>query len=172
MRPLLLLVDDCADVQDVLSAALAERGYDIVACGDGRDALDQTERKHLHPAAILLDMRMPIMDGWQFLRARRTVRRLASVPVVVLTSEVRPPGELPAGIAAWLPKTTRLDEIVKTLRTVRDARARVRRHAHQVRNWIVGTLAAVAVAGPGLYFTLARMTARRFDPERTLPQTV
>lgn len=163
MRPLLLLVDDCADVQDVLSAALADRGYDIVACGDGRDALDQTERKNLHPAAILLDMRMPVMDGWQFLEARRLVRTLASVPVVALTSDARPPGELRADIAAWLPKTASLGEIVTTLNTVRDARARVRRRAHQVRTWIVGTLAAVALAGSGLLLALAR-SCPRADP--------
>ncbi len=160
MRHSILLVDDSDDVRVVLSEALTQRGYDVVACWNGRDALDRVQRSKLHPVVILLDMRMPIMDGWEFLEARRFAPSLVGVPVVVLTSEPRPDGKLPAGVSAWLPKAARLEEMVRSLENARDTRARGRRRARAAA-WIAAGAAAIALAiGPGIRLA-SSFTAKR-----------
>ena len=160
MRPSVLLVDDSDDVVDVLSTLLEARGYEVVACGDGRQALEAATRMRRPPALIVLDMHMPDMDGRQFLEARRFVSVLATVPVVAFTSEPLPPDGLPAGVTEWLPKHTSLDTILQTV-------ARAHDRAHSGRAWLLGLaagVAAVALAiGPTL---LAHLGERPISPGR------
>jgi CheY-like chemotaxis protein len=66
--------------------ALAELGYRVDCVHDGSAALERLVRGPL-PAAIILDLLMPKMDGLEFLRSRRDNAKLSNVPVVVLTGE-------------------------------------------------------------------------------------
>jgi len=70
-RPVFVLEDEAA-VRTVLVDALASVGYDVRDFGDGQQALDEIER--VVPDLILLDMRMPRMDGFAFLSALRRTR--------------------------------------------------------------------------------------------------
>jgi CheY-like chemotaxis protein len=64
-----LVVDDEADIRATVADALAEEGYAVVVAENGADALKLAQS--FQPQVILLDMKMPVMDGWAFARAYR-----------------------------------------------------------------------------------------------------
>jgi CheY-like chemotaxis protein len=66
---LIAIVDDDADIRDALRTLLEEEGYRTIEAADGTDALSMLARAEVKPDVVLLDLMMPMMDGWQ-LRAR------------------------------------------------------------------------------------------------------
>jgi CheY-like chemotaxis protein len=108
LRSDILVVDDDRDVRDTLAAVLGDEGYHVRCAENGAQALAAI----LHgpkPAAIVLDLIMPVMSGWELLEAVRSDAELSRIPVVVL-SAVRAPRELP-----HLAKPVSVDELVRTL---------------------------------------------------------
>jgi CheY-like chemotaxis protein len=102
-----LVVDDDRDVRDVVAAVLESEGYDVSCAENGAQALAIMHGPK--PRAIVLDLMMPVMSGWEMLEVVRGDGELAAIPVVVL-SAVR----APAGVAhLWKPVS--LDELVTTL---------------------------------------------------------
>jgi CheY-like chemotaxis protein len=81
-RRVFVLEDEVA-VRAVLAEALQEAGYEVTDFGDGQTALDELERKL--PDLILLDMRMPRMNGFEFLKALRRKPACQAVPVVIVS---------------------------------------------------------------------------------------
>jgi len=77
-----LVVDDELAIRDVVSDALQLEGYPVATAANGFEALEILE--HERPKVILLDMRMPLLDGWGF--ARELKLRGIQVPIVVLTA--------------------------------------------------------------------------------------
>ena len=86
MSTSVLIVDDNDLNRELLSDALRLAGYATAEAGDGREALDYLHSHADRPGAILLDLLMPVMDGWEFLRRRRRDPQLAEVPVLVFTA--------------------------------------------------------------------------------------
>lgn len=86
-RRLVLVVDDDDALRQLVEHLLRVEGYDVVGARHGADAIDRLHESC--PDLILLDLQMPIMDGWQFRRAQQRLSdpRLVRVPVVLLTSE-------------------------------------------------------------------------------------
>jgi adenylate cyclase len=82
-RPI-LIVDDDADFRQLLTRLLAGEGWTAIEAQDGRAALDRL--KAATPAAILLDLMMPTMDGFEFLAALRAEPKWHEIPVLVITS--------------------------------------------------------------------------------------
>ena len=82
LRPVLVVEDD-PDLLALEEAFLAEAGYRVSCAADGLEALDRVEREM--PGLILLDMRMPRMNGWEFAREFRE-RHGAACPIVVVTA--------------------------------------------------------------------------------------
>jgi CheY-like chemotaxis protein len=78
-----LVVDDDRDMVDAITMVLDQGHYPSRTAENGREALQEIERQR--PALILLDMLMPVMDGWQFARELRA-RYGRTVPVVVVTA--------------------------------------------------------------------------------------
>ena len=85
----ILVVDDDEGILGFVSEALADEGYEVLAAMDGAEALELAARQP--PALILLDMRMPVMDGWQFAEAYRT-RPGPHAPIIVMTAARDAPG--------------------------------------------------------------------------------
>lgn len=81
--PLVLVVDDDRDMLELTSDALALRGYRISTAAHGKAALERVAEAR--PNVILLDMRMPVMDGWTFAAILRE-RYGRRIPVVVVTA--------------------------------------------------------------------------------------
>lgn len=103
-----LVVDDDTSILDTVSAILSGEGYDVVSAATGQEALAAVARKR--PLLILLDMRMPVMDGWAVARALR--EQGISVPIVVMTaaeSAKRWADEV--GAEGYLAKPFGLDEL-------------------------------------------------------------
>jgi two-component system, chemotaxis family, chemotaxis protein CheY len=78
----ILVVDDDPSIRATVSDVLDLEGYDVVTATNGAEALERVEQRR--PALVLLDMRMPIMDGWGF--ARELVTRGLKLPILVMTA--------------------------------------------------------------------------------------
>ena len=91
-----LVVEDDPDLLAALAGALEEEGFGVTRARHGLDALGQL-RSGCHPCVILLDLMMPIMNGWQFRHEQRQDRDLARIPVVVVSAKTDS-----AQHAAWL----------------------------------------------------------------------
>jgi CheY-like chemotaxis protein len=113
-RPILVVEDDPA-TRDALVALLEDEGYAVKTAENGRHALDVLARGE-PPSLILLDLMMPVMDGWQFLDQRRRIddadRR--SAPVVLLSGLGFIRGA--AGVADFLRKPIDPDELLGCVR--------------------------------------------------------
>jgi len=87
----LLIIEDDDSARTALGDILDYEGYPVAMCSNGKEALDYLRNRPL-PALIILDLQMPVMNGWQFCRERRKYG-LASVPIVVITA-FQSPGDL------------------------------------------------------------------------------
>jgi CheY-like chemotaxis protein len=81
----ILLVEDEASMREVIEAVLQEEGYRVVCTINGADALDIL-RAGLRPCMIILDLMMPVMDGWQFRAAQLEDPELLKIPTVVYSA--------------------------------------------------------------------------------------
>jgi chemotaxis protein histidine kinase CheA/ActR/RegA family two-component response regulator len=84
--PLVLVVDDSLTVRRASQRLLERHGYAVALARDGVEALEQLQQ--LRPAAVLLDIEMPRMDGFELLAALRDDTRLSALPVVMITSRI------------------------------------------------------------------------------------
>jgi CheY-like chemotaxis protein len=85
-RALVMVVDDDVAVRRLTETMLTAHGYDVLLAAHGADAIRQLEARC--PALIVLDLNMPIMDGWQFRAEQRYLTtKAAAVPVLLLTGE-------------------------------------------------------------------------------------
>ena len=105
-----LVVEDDDALREAVVAALEDEGYAVLAAPNGLAALDVVARSA--PLAILLDMRMPIMDGWEFARAYRE-RPGPHAPIIVFTA-ARDAGRWAAEIDAdaYLAKPFNLNDLL------------------------------------------------------------
>lgn len=85
-----LIVDDDRDIRRSLAEVLEDEGYRVMQANNGQEALELLRKKEgLEPCVILLDITMPIMDGWQFRSEQASDPGIADIPVVVLTADGR-----------------------------------------------------------------------------------
>src|SRR5687768_12600221 len=111
-----LVVDDDTSILDTVSSILSGEGYDVVSASTGEEALAAVARTK--PLVILLDMRMPVMDGWAVARALR--EQGVQVPIVVMTaaeSAKRWADEV--GAEGYLAKPFGLDQLLDTVERFR-----------------------------------------------------
>ena len=83
----LLLIDDDEDLRESLGEALEGAGFVVFSAANGREALDSLAAG-LRPDVILLDLLMPIMNGWQFCQARKNDAALTAIPVIAMSAAV------------------------------------------------------------------------------------
>jgi CheY-like chemotaxis protein len=84
-KPLILVVDDHDAARLAAAALLYSRGYDVVQAPNGRDALALLAQGPRHDL-ILLDLMMPVMDGWEFMKRQRRDRQLCTIPTIVVSA--------------------------------------------------------------------------------------
>jgi two-component system alkaline phosphatase synthesis response regulator PhoP len=83
-RPKILLVDDDVDLVKVMSGALESKAYDVIVAYNGREGLEKARKEK--PDLVVLDILMPVADGFTFADEFRRDSALAKVPVLALTS--------------------------------------------------------------------------------------
>jgi CheY-like chemotaxis protein len=82
--PKILIVEDNEMNRDMLSRRLARKGYDVVVGEDGQVGLDLAGSEH--PDIILMDMSLPVIDGWEATRRLKAAPETATIPVIALTA--------------------------------------------------------------------------------------
>jgi CheY-like chemotaxis protein len=80
-----LIVEDDESIRKMLVAFLSDEGMSVSAASNGKEALEQL-RQGLNPKVILLDLLMPVMDGYEFLANRKHEQRLLDIPILVWTA--------------------------------------------------------------------------------------
>ena len=84
-NPSILVVEDDEDAREAMVALLQMKGYRAVPAGNGREALDYLDQAPA-PDLIILDLWMPVMDGWHFRSEQTRNPRIAHIPVIVVTA--------------------------------------------------------------------------------------
>jgi CheY-like chemotaxis protein len=83
---MVMVVEDDALIREMVVQLLAGEGFTPIAARNGAEALHRLRDEHVHPALILLDLMMPVMDGWQFRAEQLRDPDLAGIPVVVMSA--------------------------------------------------------------------------------------
>ena len=83
-KPLILVVEDHDSARTALTKMLSSKGYDVAEAQNGSDALAQLATGP-RPDLILLDLMMPVMDGWEFMKRQRRDWHLCTIPTIVVS---------------------------------------------------------------------------------------
>lgn len=116
-----LTVDDSRTMQGMLRKALEGAGYDVIQGGDGIEGLEVLQAADPVPNAIITDINMPRMDGFEFIEAVRGMEKYKHLPMIVLTTESDPEKKArarAAGATGWIVKPFSTDSLVAAIRRV------------------------------------------------------
>ena len=123
-RPLVLLVEDQSDLRQLYAQELAFSGFDVIEAENGEDAIARTSSAV--PDVVLMDLSLPVIDGWEATRRLKNDSRTAHIPIVALTAHDGS-GELQratrAGCDWFVPKPCPPDALITEVRRVLAARA-------------------------------------------------
>ena len=112
----ILLVEDDFAIRETVADVLTGEGFEVACARDGADALRQLGDGSPPPGLILLDLMMPVMDGWSFRSAQREDPRLAAIPVVLVSTGAGAEGTLEAlAPDGLLPKPFDLDQLIEVV---------------------------------------------------------
>jgi two-component system KDP operon response regulator KdpE len=119
----ILVVDDDPDVRLALQVRLNANHYDVVCAGDGVTSISEA-RKHL-PDLMILDLGLPVGDGFSVLERMKANAKLASIPVIVLSGRDRVGNRdraIKAGAKTFLQKPMEHEKLMAVIRLVLDAK--------------------------------------------------
>ena len=114
-----LLVEDHEEIWDFLSRRLKRRGFDVTVATDGQAGVDQA--RALKPDIMLLDMNLPVLDGWSAARALKADPETASIPIIALTAHAMSGDReraLAAGCDDYHPKPIDFSRLVGQMETL------------------------------------------------------
>lgn len=109
-----LVVEDDDGIRDTLRYVLEFEGYRVFTAANGREGLDILDKTPASPCLILLDLMMPVMDGWQFAEMLEHDRNHSETPVVVVTAFSDQVKAIKA--KAMIRKPVDLDTLLQTVR--------------------------------------------------------
>jgi CheY-like chemotaxis protein len=113
-RPSVVVVDDDEDIREVLVDLIRDEGWTAVGAENGKVALERLQQGE-KACLILLDLMMPVMNGWQFCEASREDDRLKRIPVVVITASGL--SDVP-GASAVLQKPLAVEDVLSAVERV------------------------------------------------------
>lgn len=111
-RTRLLLVEDDRDIREAVTEIFKDKGYDVTATANGVEALAELRASPL-PTVVLLDLWMPIMDGWQFHAAMQKVPAFAEIPVITMSAEDQTHAEDRILSAGHVRKPVDVDQLIE-----------------------------------------------------------
>jgi CheY-like chemotaxis protein len=116
-RPLVLVVDDFADNREMYSEFLTFSGYEVIEARNGKEAIDAAFQRS--PDIIIMDLSLPVMDGWEATRRLKADQRTNRIPVVALTGHAmqgHSKGAMEAGCDSFVAKPCLPDQLVAEIR--------------------------------------------------------
>ncbi len=120
----ILVVEDDIDIRRNMQRLLEGEGYIVILAENGQVALEHLQSTEELPSVILLDLMMPVMDGFEFREAQGQVSKLAKIPVIILTADGHiDEKRIRTGAAAALRKPTSIEVILDTIERVINSRA-------------------------------------------------
>jgi len=118
-RPRVLVVDDYPDAREMYAEYLQFSGFDVIEAGNGMEALERAADSA--PDIILMDLSLPVMDGWEATRRLKADKSTADIPIVALTGHALAgilEGAKKAGCDAFVTKPCLPEDLVKEIRKV------------------------------------------------------
>jgi DNA-binding response OmpR family regulator len=115
----ILVAEDSLTELTILSELLREEELEVHGLGDGRTALDIS--RIIHPDAVILDIDLPRLNGWEVLARLRDDRRIGTTPVIIVTADTRPATAqraLDAGATDFLTKPLNSEALLDCVRAV------------------------------------------------------
>jgi two-component system cell cycle response regulator DivK len=129
-RQLILVVDDVADNRDIYTQFLVHEGFQVALASDGQEALDKAA--NLAPDLIVMDLSLPVMDGWEATRRLKQNGTTKGIPVLALTAHAQEgvaATATEAGCDFFITKPCPPDELVKHIvRALKERNPHVHSH--------------------------------------------
>ena len=100
----MLVIDDDDGIREAIVELLADEGFEAVGASNGLEALNFLADSQRKPSLILLDLMMPMLDGWTFCKVRQGVSMLMEIPVVAISAAPMNGPQEPLRVDATLPK--------------------------------------------------------------------
>ncbi|MBI2818266.1 MAG: response regulator [Acidobacteria bacterium] len=115
---LILIAEDCKDIRDVYGEFLARRGFEVALANDGQEVVNKAVS--IQPDVIIMDLVMPVMDGWEATLRLKADVRTKDIPVVILTANgfASTPLVIQQGCAGFLIKPCEPDAMVAEIARV------------------------------------------------------
>jgi two-component system, cell cycle response regulator DivK len=116
-KPIVLVVDDFADNREMYSEYLTFAGYEVIEAKNGIEAIEAAHQRM--PDIIIMDLSLPVMDGWEATRRLKADERTRRIPVVALTGHAlagHSKGAKEAGCDSFLAKPCLPDQLVAEIR--------------------------------------------------------
>ncbi|HAS7759949.1 response regulator [Vibrio cholerae O139] len=114
-----LAVDDSISIRQMVSHTLQDAGYEVETAADGREALAKAQKARFD--VIISDVNMPVMTGFEFVKAVRMQSQYKFTPILMLTTETSPEKkqeDKAVGATGWLVKPFNPETLLKTLQRV------------------------------------------------------
>lgn len=108
-----LIVEDDSDLRRLYAIGLNQRGFEVKLAANGAEAVERVAQEE--PDVILLDLIMPIMDGWEVIERVNFNGRPRAIPIVVISGTPKPEEPTLPCIVGWLSKPVSLEELVQTI---------------------------------------------------------
>ena len=116
-KPIVLVVDDFADNREMYSEYLSFSGYEVIEAKNGIEAIEAAQTRM--PDIIIMDLSLPVMDGWEATRRLKANEQTRRIPVVALTGHAlagHSKGAKEAGCDSFLAKPCLPDQLVAEIR--------------------------------------------------------
>lgn len=113
-KRLVLVAEDDVDVREALGDSLHQAGYEVATVENGADALSYLRQQH-RPFSVIVDLNMPVVDGWSFLSERNRDPLLRTIPVVVVSGQHNVADRVAAEHALYLQKPVLLERLIETM---------------------------------------------------------
>jgi CheY-like chemotaxis protein len=110
----ILVVDDDDDFREALCEVLSEAGYPVEQAGNGELALRRIAVEA--PGVVLLDLKMPVLDGWGVMERMRQDRRWNAIPILILSAYGFEWESELTGAQGYIPKSVGMDETLERIR--------------------------------------------------------
>jgi two-component system cell cycle response regulator DivK len=122
-KQLVLVVDDFADNREMYSEYLSYCGYAVIEAKNGKEAIEAAQAQR--PDIIIMDLSLPVMDGWEATRRLKADERTKNIPVVALTGHAlagHSQGAKEAGCDSFLAKPCLPDQLVAEIKRMLETR--------------------------------------------------